>query len=86
MRKSIRTQRSFSLCPAAFYVAIFGLSLLALATCDTAVRVDAAIAQNPNLIGSVYIPAIEHILAGLVVLTGGVLLIDYVQKTGAEST
>lgn len=86
MRNLIRARRSFSLCPAAFYVAIAGLSLLSLAICDTAVRVDAAIAQNPNLIGSVYIPAIEHILAGLVVLTGGVLLIDYVQKTGAEST
>lgn len=84
MRRS-HARRTFSLCPAAFYTAISGLSLLALAACDTAVRVDTAIAQNPNLIGSVYIPAIEHILAGLVVLTGGVLLIDYVQKTGAES-
>lgn len=84
MKKLVCARRTFSLCPAAFYTAIFGLSLLALAMCDTAVRVDMAIAQNPNLIGSVYIPAIEHILAGLVVLTGGVLLIDYVQKMGAE--
>ena len=85
MRRSIHARRTFSLCPPAFYTAILGLSLLALAACDTAVRVDMAITQNPNLIGSVYIPAIEHILAGLVVLTGGVLLIDYVQKTGTES-
>lgn len=85
MKKLIRAGGSFALCPAAFYTAIIGLSLLALAICDTAVRVDAAISQNPNLIGSVYIPAIDHVLAGLVVLTGGVLLIDYVQKTGAES-
>ena len=73
-------RRTHSLTPAAFFTALFGLNLLALAICDTALRVDAAIAQNPNLIGSVYIPALEYVLGGLVVLTGGVLLIDYIQR------
>lgn len=73
-------RRAHSLTPAAFFTALFGLNLLALAICDTALRVDAAIAQNPNLIGSVYIPALEYVLGGLVVLTGGVLLIDYIQR------
>lgn len=80
MEKRKRVRRALSLSPAAFYTALGGLNLLALAMCDTAVRVDAAISQNPELVGCVYIPAIEHVLAGLVVLLGGVLLIDYVQK------
>ena len=79
MRRS-HARRTFSLCPAAFYTAILGLSLLALAACDTAVRVDTAIAQNPNLIGSVYIPALESVFGGLVILCGGVLLIDYAAR------
>ena len=54
--------------------------MLALAMCDTAVRVEAAIAQNPNLIGSAYIPALEYVFGGLVVLCGGVLLIDFAEK------
>ena len=77
MKRKVRT---YSLSPAAFYTALGGLNLLALAMCDTAVRVEAAIAQNPNLIGSVYIPALEYVLGGLVVLCGGVLLIDFAEK------
>ena len=71
---------SLTLTPIAFYTALFGLNLLSLAICDTAIRVDTAIAQNPNLIGSVYIPALESIFGGLVVLCGGVLLIDYTAR------
>ncbi len=78
--KKARIFRSFSLSPGAFYVALFGLNLLALAVCDTAVRIDAALNTNPNLIGNAYIPAIETILGGIVVLLGGVLLIDYLEK------
>ena len=80
MTRKKRMRRTHSLTPAAFYTALFGLNLLALAICDTAIRVDAAIVQNPNLIGSVYIPALEYVLSGLVVLSGGVLLIDYIQR------
>ena len=78
--KKARISRFFTLSPRAFYVALFGLNLLALATCDTAVRIDAAFRANPNLIGIAYIPAIETILGGAVVLLGGVLLIDYLEK------
>ena len=77
MIKTKRKAKNYSLTPPAFYTALSGLNLLALAMCDTAVRVESAIAQNPNLIGSAYIPAIETVLGGLVVLCGGVLLIDY---------
>ena len=75
-----RTKPNYSLTPPAFYTALFGLNLLALAICDTAVRVETAIAQNPNLIGSAYIPALEYVFGGLVVLCGGVLLIDYTER------
>ena len=75
-----RTKPNYSLTPAAFYTALLGLNLLAIAICDTAVRVDAAIAQNPNLIGSAYIPALNSVWGGLVVLCGGVLLIDYTER------
>ena len=75
-----RTKPNYSLTPTAFYTALFGLNLLALAICDTAVRVETAIAQNPNLIGSAYIPALEYVFGGLVVLCGGVLLIDYTER------
>ena len=75
-----RTYRSFYLSPKAFYLALFGLILLSLAMCDTAIRLDRAISQNPGLIGMVYIPALEHIFGGAVVLSGGVLLIDFIEK------
>lgn len=75
-----RTQHSFYLSPKAFYLALFGLILLSLAMCDTAIRLDEAIAQDPGLIGIVYIPALEYIFGGAVVLTGGVLLMDYIEK------
>lgn len=80
MTRQQAKKRSFFLSPPAFYTALFGLNLLSLAICDTAVRVEAAITQNPNLIGSMYIPALEYVLGGLVVLCGGVLLIDYAAK------
>ena len=80
MVHSKHKSRSYSLSPVAFYVALFGLNLLSLAICDTAVRTEAAMMQNPNLIGSAYIPALEYVLGGLVVLCGGVLLIDYAAK------
>lgn len=80
MKAKKRIWRTHSLTPAAFYTALFGLNLLAIAICDTAIRTDAAISHNPNLIGCVYIPALEYVLGGLVVLTGGVLLIDYIQR------
>lgn len=71
---------SYSLTPVAFYTALFGLNTLLFAICDTALRVERAITQNQNMIGSVYIPALEYVLTGLVVLCGGVLLIDYVAR------
>ena len=80
MKRTKSARRTLSLSMPAFYTAFFGLNLLAAAICDTAIRVDAAISQNANLIGSVYIPAIEYVLGGLVVLVGGVLLIDFIQK------
>ncbi len=80
MTRTKRKARNYSLSPAAFYTALGGLNVLALAMCDTAVRVEAAIAQNPNLMGSAYIPAIETVFGGLVVLCGGVLLIDYAAR------
>ena len=80
MKIKKRVKNSYALAPKAFYTALFGLNLLALAICDTAVRVDAAIAQNPNLVGNVYVPALEYIMGGAVVLLGGVLLIDYMEK------
>ena len=80
MTRIKRKSKSYSLTPAAFYTALFGLNLLAAAICDTAVRVEAAITQNPNLIGSAYIPALEYVFGGLVVLCGGVLLIDYAAR------
>ncbi len=80
MTRQKRKKPSYSLTPAAFYTALLGLNLLSLAICDTAVRVETAILQNPGLIGSAYIPAIEHVLGGLVVLCGGVLLIDYAAR------
>ena len=75
-----RKTRTYTLTKPAFYTALSGLNLLALAICDTAVRVEAAILQNPNLIGSAYIPALESVFGGLVVLCGGVLLIDYTAR------
>ena len=80
MTRTKRKAKSFSLTPPAFYTALGGLNLLALAMCDTAVRVEAAIAQSPNLAGSAYVPALEYIFGGLVVLCGGVLLIDYTAR------
>jgi hypothetical protein len=77
MTKTKRKAKNYSLSPAAFYTALCGLNLLALAMCDTALRVESAIAQNPNLIGSAYIPAMETVFGSLVLLCGGVLLIDY---------
>ena len=71
---------SYTLSPKAFYTAMLGLNLLSLAICDTAIRVDAAIAQSPEWIGIAYIPALEYVFAGLVVLCGGVLLIEYIEK------
>ena len=75
-----RKTRTYTLTKPVFYTALSGLNLLALAICDTAVRVEAAILQNPNLIGSAYIPALESVFGGLVVLCGGVLLIDYTAR------
>ena len=72
--------KQYSLSSPAFYTALGGLNALALAACDTAVRVEAAFTQNPGLIGTAYIPAVEHILGGLVVLCGGDLLIDYTAR------
>ena len=80
MTRTRRKAKNYSLTPPAFYTALGGLNLLALAACDTALRVETAFTQNPNLIGSAYIPATEYILGGLVVLCGGVLLIDYTSR------
>ena len=80
MTRIKRKAKNYSLTAPAFYTALGGLNALALAACDTAVRVEAAFTQNPGLIGTAYIPAIEHILGGLVVLCGGVLLIDYTAR------
>ena len=77
MKRLKRKTRSYSLSPAAFYTALIGLNLLSLAICDTAVRVEAAILQNPNLIGGACIPALRSVFGGLIILCGGVLLIDY---------
>ena len=80
MTRIKRKARNYSLSAPAFYTALGGLNALALAACDTAVRVEAAFTQNPGMIGTAYIPAIEHILGGFVVLCGGVLLIDYTAR------
>ena len=80
MTRINRKKHTYALTPIAFYVALLGLNLIALAVCDTAVRVENAFTQNPALIGTAYIPAIEYLLGSLVVLCGGVLLIDYVQR------
>ena len=75
-----RKKHTYTLTKPAFYIAFSGLNLLALAICDTAVRVEAAILQNPNLIGSASIPALNSIFGGLTILCGGVLLIDYTAR------
>ena len=72
-----RKKHTYTLTKPAFYTAFSGLNLLSLAICDTAVRVEAAILQNPNLIGGASIPALRSVFGGLIILCGGVLLIDY---------
>ncbi len=72
-----RKRFTYTLSKPAFYTALSGLNLLSLAICDTAVRVEAAILQNPNLIGGASIPALRSVFGGLIILCGGVLLIDY---------
>lgn len=80
MTRTKRKTKNYSLTPPAFYTALGGLHLLSLAICDTAVRVEAAIMQNPNFIGTVYIPALETVFGSLAILCGGVLLIDYTAR------
>ena len=75
-----RKKRTYTLTKPAFYTAFAGLNLLSLAICDTALRVESAVLQNPNLVRSAYIPALESVFGGLVVLCGGVLLIDYTAR------
>ena len=75
-----RKKRTYALTKPAFYTAFSGLNLLSLAICDTALRVESAVLQNPNLVRSAYIPALESVFGGLVVLCGGVLLIDYTAR------
>ena len=75
-----RKRRIYTLTKPAFYTALSGLNLLSLAICDTALRVESALLQNPNLIRGAYIPALESVFGGLVVLCGGVLLIDYTAR------
>ena len=80
MTRTKRKAKNYSLTPPAFFTALGGLNLLSLAICDTAVRVEAAIMQNPNFIGTVYIPALETVFGSLAILCGGVLLIDYAAR------
>lgn len=65
-----------------YYLCLGGLNAILLAICDTVIRLDLAVTGNPNLIGSLYIPATEYVAASLLVLLGGVLVIEYVQKRG----
>lgn len=65
-----------------FYLCLGGLNAILLAIADTVIRLDLAVTDNPNLIGNLYIPAMEYIAASLLVLLGGVLMIEYVQGKG----
>ena len=75
-----KRQRGLSL--PSFYLCLGGLNAILLAICDTVIRFDTAIRQNPNLHGSLYIPAMEYIAASLLILLGGVLVIEYASKRG----
>ena len=79
MKTSTRPGRH-SLSPPSFYLALCGLHAILLAVCDTAVRLDLAISQNPGLIGCIYVPAAEYIAASALVLLGGVLALELVYK------
>ena len=75
-----RRPRKLSLSRPSFYLSLGGLSIILAAVIDTAVRLHQAILQNPNLIGSIYVPAVEYVGASLLVLLGGVLAIEYAAR------
>jgi len=77
---SKRRPRKLSLSRPSFYLSLGGLSIILAAVIDTAVRLHQAILQNPNLIGSIYVPAVEYVGASLLVLLGGVLAIEYAAR------
>lgn len=77
---SKRRPRKLSLSRPSFYLSLGGLSIILAAVIDTAVRLHQAIQQNPNLIGSIYVPAVEYVGASLLVLLGGVLAIEYAAR------
>ena len=81
-QKTRRPARHTGLSRPTYYLCLGGLNAVLLAICDTVIRLDLAVTDNPNLIGNLYIPAIEYIAASLLVLLGGVLVIEYVQKRG----
>ena len=79
-QKALGRKRRACLSQPSFYLCLGGLNAILLAIGDTVIRLDLAVTDNPNLIGSLYIPAIEYIAASMLVLLGGVLLLEYVQK------
>lgn len=79
--KALPRVRGLTLSRPSFYLCLGGLNATLLAVCDTAIRLEQAIAQNPNLVGSIYIPAIEYVATSLLILLGGVLAIEYVHRT-----
>lgn len=75
-----RRPRGLSLSRPSFYLSLGGLSAVLAAVIDTALRLEQAFAQNPNLIGSIYIPAVEYVAASLLILLGGVLALEYAAR------
>lgn len=75
-----RRPRKLSLSRPSFYLSLGGLSAILAAVIDTAVRLHRAILHNPNLIGSIYVPAVEYVGASLLVLLGGVLALEYAAR------
>ena len=80
--KALGRKRRACLSQPSLYLCLGGLNAILLAICDTVIRFDVATKQNPNLHTSLYIPAMEYIAASLLILLGGVLVIEYASKRG----